>query len=267
MIIVGPAGLPIGYKSSEEGIPALAKMDLDALEVQFGHGITMKDEGAERIGKLARDVGVKLSVHAPYFINFNSKRPDVRKNSIGVLKKTAKIADALGAERVVCHCGSYSKMSSKEATENIADCLRKAVDKIKKERYRVMVGVETMGKTAVWGSLDEVIALTELVDVFPVIDFGHLYARSDGRLNSERDFEDIMEKYDSLRMPFLHAHFACVRYNEKGELGHLPISSKQPDFSLIAPVLKRRMYDMTIICESPLLDRDALVIKEMLAKA
>lgn len=264
MIHVGPAGLPIGAKTSEKGIPRLAEIGLDVLEVQFGHGITMKTEGAKRIGAIAKENNIIVSVHAPYYISFNSRKKETRDKSIDVLKRTAKIADALGAERVVCHCGSYSGLDSKEATNNIVECLIEVLDWISKKGYEVKIGIETMGRKNVWGSLEEVISVAKRIDVFPVIDFGHMHARHGGSLRCETDFEKIIQKYESLEIPFLHTHFSCVSYNEKGELGHLPISAKEPDFAFLVPVLNRRRYDIRIICESPLLDRDALVMKKML---
>ncbi|MEM2900358.1 MAG: TIM barrel protein [Thermoplasmata archaeon] len=249
---------------SEKGIPRLAEIGLDVLEVQFGHGITMKTEGAKRIGSIAKDYDIILSVHAPYYINFNSKKKETREKSKEVLKHTCRIVSALGAERVVCHCGSYSGLESNEATKNIAKCLREVLDWIRKKGYEVKIGIETMGKKNVWGSLEEVISVSRMIDVFPVIDFGHMHARLGGAIKSKEDFEKIIRRYEDLKIPFLHSHFSCVEYNEKGELGHLPISAKEPDFALLVPVLKKRNYDIRIICESPLLDRDALVMKKML---
>jgi deoxyribonuclease-4 len=60
-----------------------------------------------------------------------------------------------------------------------------------------------------------------------------------------------------------HFHISCIEYTDKGEKEHLPLSAKDPDMSLLAEALDGCRKDCTFICESPLLEEDALAFRKM----
>ena len=73
-ILFGTAGVPysIQKKDSISGIERVKELGLKAMELEFVRGVHMSEKTAEAVGKTAEENDVRLSVHAPYFINLNS---------------------------------------------------------------------------------------------------------------------------------------------------------------------------------------------------
>ncbi len=267
MIHLGPAGSPIGVKTTEEGVKRVADLGLDAMEVQFVRGVRMKVELAREIGKLAKELNVHLSAHAPYYVNLNSQKPETIEKSKEHILKTAEVADALGAKVIAVHAGYYSGSTSNKATEVMKKGIDYCADKIQDNGWKVLIGLETMGRVATWGTLDEIRQVcTSVEGVIPVVDFAHIHARYGGFLKTKEDFEELLERYEAIFDEFLHSHFTCINYGKKGEKNHLTLEAKEPDFAALAPVLKKKKYDITIISESPILEEDSLKMKEIIER-
>jgi hypothetical protein len=129
----------------------------------------------------------------------------------------------------------------------------------------MFIGLEMTGKLAGFGTLDEIIRICQDIEgVYPVIDWAHAHARDQGRFKRVQDFEDLLREYEEFTTDFLHCHFSCIEYGERGERRHLEIEEKSPDFAKLATVLKKREYDITIISESPVRDKDSLKMKRIL---
>jgi deoxyribonuclease-4 len=267
MIFLGPAGTPTVSKTIEDGVKKVAELGLHTIEVQFGRGVRMTPERAELLGKLAEEHNIRLSAHAPYFINLNSLKQETIENSKAQILKTAEVADAMNAYIVTVHAGYYSGKSSAAATAEIKRHVVECADKIKERGWNILIGLETMGKSRSWGTLEEIAEVCrERANVVPVIDFAHIHARANGCLRGAADFEAVLREYEKIYTRFLHAHFTCVAYGDKGEKYHLTLDAQDPDFAVLAEVLKRKSYDIIIISESPVLEQDSLVMKEILAE-
>jgi deoxyribonuclease-4 len=269
MLYIGPAGIPASSSAYEEGLEKISALGLNALEIEFVFGVRMGYEEASRIGRLAAKRGVRLSAHAPYYINLNSKEAAIVERSRGRIVDTMRMAGALGAKTVVVHAGYYSGMGSAEATrvmvERVSEC-RRAADAEGCES--VILGLETMGRRASWGTLPEIKEVSRRVErVYPVLDFGHIHSRCQGCLRTAEAFLGLLDDIEELGAPFLHCHFSGVEFGRAGERRHLEVRSASPDFALLAPLLLARPTDITLICESPLLEQDALLMKEMVGKA
>ena len=52
-----------------------------------------------------------------------------------------------------------------------------------------------------------------------------------------------------------------IEFTEKGERRHLPLEEGPPSYKMLIEVLKEFKCDGTLICESPLLEKDALRLK------
>ncbi len=235
------------------------------MEVQFVRGARMKESTAKDIGKEAEKHDILLSIHAPYYINLNSEKEETIEKSKERIMKSARLGDAMGAWIITVHAGYYSGMSSEKATEIIADGVVECAKKIKEENLSVKIGLEQMGKEKSWGTLDEIKKVMKRTDVaVPVLDFAHYHARFDGALETEEDFRELLEKYESIHDGHLHSHFSSIEYTEKGEKKHLNVEEHEPDFRKLASVLKEKDYDITVICETPELDRDSLRMKDIL---
>jgi deoxyribonuclease-4 len=265
MLFFGPAGNPPSARSTEDGVRLVSSLGLNALEVEFVRGVRMKREEARRVGRTAAELGVRLSAHAPYYINLNSRDPDIIKRSKEHILLTMDIAHELGAGIIVVHAGFYSEMPPEAATEIMAQGVAEVRERADAAGCSdVVLGLETMGKKASWGTFREMRRVCSLVkNVQPVVDFAHIHARGHGSVRTAADFENILAEFERFNSPFLHAHFTGIEWGPSGEKRHLELSAASPDFRLLAPLLHERKYDIALICESPLLERDAMVMKNI----
>lgn len=265
MYYFGPAGYPEDSKGPVDALERIRTLGLNALEVQFVRQVMMSEEKARLIGEKAKDFGILLSVHAPYYINFNSSNKETIKKSVEWVLRSARAADAMGAWIVVIHAGSYGTTSPDVATKNIVKGIRSCCKKLEDEGSGVYLGLETMGKKGYWGTPQEIAKVVEEIEgTCPVIDFAHLHARSNGSIKTEDDFENLIKSFEEIYTGRLHIHFSSVEFTDAGEKKHLPLDAKSPDFALLAPCLKKRSNDITIISETPLLEKDAVRMREIL---
>jgi len=278
--LFGPAGTAdrmkaLGVKKSLDVPRILSKMGLNAFEYQCGHGVAISIEAAEAFGKECEKYGVTPSVHAPYFISLSSENEETRLKSIEHIRKTAAVAKAMGAKRIVVHSGSCGKMSREEALFLAKDTLARAVVALKEDGTDcVSICPETMGKINQLGDLDEVMALCGVSEAFiPCIDFGHLNARTHGGIATREDFAAILDTIEKAlgqeRAKNIHCHFSKIEYSAGGEKKHLTFEDTLfgPDFGLLAPELVKRDMTPTVICESAgTQDLDAVAMYEIYKK-
>lgn len=260
----GPAGYPSAGKNPEGALEYTRELGLDALEVEFVRGARIKPERAEQIGAKARELDIRLSCHAPYYVSFNSDNPETREKSVGWVMDTARAAHHLGAYIIVIHAAAYGK-SPDTALQSVVDGLSRCRDALDGEGIRdVILGVETMGKVGQFGTLDEIERVMDQVDgVRPVLDVAHVHARGRGCLRTEDDMRDLTDRFFSLAGDIAHFHISCIKYGDKGEISHLPLDAKEPDMALLAGVLADSDQECTFISESPLIEKDAVVFRDM----
>jgi deoxyribonuclease-4 len=260
-IKLGPAGIPSNANGMLDGIQAVHALGLEAMEVEFVRGVHMGSELALKAGELAKKLSVHLSVHAPYYINLCN--PEKKDDSQKRIMLSCERARELGATIVVFHAGFYGKLAKEEALERVIKSCEEMVQQIKNSKSSVLLGLETTGKKSQFGTLEEIISLCKAVNgCVPVIDFSHIYARNNGKLN----MENILTSIKPLHLNDIHCHFSGIEFSDSGERRHLPISSGKPDFRSIAKSLLNEKINATIICESPLLEKDALKMKKILSE-
>jgi len=267
MIRVGPAGYPEGSKGPVDAVERVSAMKLDALEVQFVRQAKMAEDKAKALGSKARELGVVLSAHAPYYINFNSQNKEtVRKSSEWVMK-SARLAGLMGGYIIVIHASAYSGKPSK-ATVAVTKGVGKCRDAMEKEGIdSVLLGLETMGKKGSWGTLDEIEEVQSKVEgIVPVVDWAHLHAREGGWLNSEERFLEVLDRAGTMANGRLHCHFSCIEYTDAGERRHLDLKAKDPDYSLLTEALHNWSGDLTMISETPSPEQGAKQMAKMLAE-
>ncbi len=262
MMRFGPAGYPQGSKNPEDGFNITRSLGLDALEVEFVRGARISEEKARANGQLARDRDIRLSCHAPYFISFNSDKPETRDKSVDYVIDTVRAAHWLGAYIIVIHAASYGK-SPDTATQSVIDGLNRCKEIMDDEGIRdVTLGIETMGKTGQWGTLPEIAEVMRSVDgTAPVLDVAHTHARFHGRLKTEQDCRDLLDEFFPLAGPIAHFHISCIKYGDKGEISHLPLEAADPDMSMFARAVETYDRECTFVCESPLQEKDAVVFR------
>jgi deoxyribonuclease IV len=237
----GPAGLgPV--KEAVENLEHFSKLGLKACEIAFTYGAYIKDKNdAQEIGKKARERDIKLSIHAHYWINLNSKEKAKIEASKKRILECCKVGEWLRAYRVVFHPGFYGDIDKKESYENIKNAILDIQKEIKKEGWEVKIAPETTGKVNVFGSLEEIEQLVKDTGCEFTIDFAHILAR-----------EKVVD-YDKIKRLFgkhkqWHCHFSGIEYGEKGERNHKR-TSKEDWKGLLKNLPKDK--DIVIINESP----------------
>lgn len=272
--LFGPGGnsesfYAAGNKSTKQAPKWLSEIGLDAYEYQCGNGVTGSDANFVEVGTKAKEYGIAMSLHAPYFISLSGVETEKRLKSIDYIKKSVHAAELLGADRIVIHTGSASKITRTEALALASDTITRALDEIKTD---VKFGLETMGKINQLGTLDEVIELCRISPrLIPVVDFGHLNARDLGNVFvTEDDYKRVFDKIGSAltdeAAKNLHCHFSKIEFTSGGEKKHLTFEDSVygPEFSPLAKVLYENNLTPRIICESAgTMAEDALEMKRM----
>jgi len=209
----GPAGLG-GVNEAISNLEMYHKLGLKACEIAFTYGAYIKKkEDAIKIGRAAKRLGIKLSIHAPYWINLNSDdREKVRKSKERILR-CCEVGTWLGAHRIVFHPGYYGKKSKEETYENIKKQIWELKEEIKDKKYTPKLAPETTGKVNVFGSIDEIASLVKDTGCGFCIDFAHILARY-----KKYKFKEIFEKFKNHKQ--LHIHFSGIVYSDKGEKHH-----------------------------------------------
>ena len=262
--IFGPAGcslqyMELGYKGSLD-IPKITKLvGLDAFEYQCGRGVNIGEEKARALGKLALEEGIKLSLHAPYYISMSSVEEQKRLNSVNYILASARAVNAMGGDRIVVHTGSCGKISREKALELAKDAMKIAVDALDSEGLsNIHICPETMGKINQLGTLYEVMELCKLDErLIPCIDFGHLNARTRGELVADqKGYEKILDtihnELGEYRLKNFHSHFSKIEYTEGGEKCHLTFEDNVfgPFYEPLMELIAKKDLSPTFICES-----------------
>ena len=262
-IAFGPAGnsdsfSAAGYKSSKDAPEFLCGMGLNAYEYQCGNGVTVKEQGARSIGENAKRFGVRLSIHAPYYISMSGEAETKRLGSLRYFLQCGEAARWMGAGRVVFHPGGLGKSSREEALARSKDTLLYVIREMDAAGFGdIALCPEVMGKINQVGTLEEVLEMCLLDErLIPCVDFGHLNARTYGSLSSKEDFARVLDILENAlgyeRASRFHVHFSKIQYGKGGELRHLTFEDREfgPDFEPLAELFSERGYEPTVICES-----------------
>jgi len=271
MIRIGQAGIPLSCKgrTNKDGLVYTKQvLDLNAMEIQFVRGLyIMEDEEAQFLHDYAKENDVELHVHAPYYINLAGDSKEVELSFDKILY-SARLADKMGAKTVVVHPGFYGEDSPKKTMKKITKNVKKITTTFNKEKLKVKLGLETMGKKRVFGSLDEIIEICKNVKgVIPVVGLGHIHARTNGGLKKRKDFEEIFQKLKPLRLRHYLLHVTGVMYEDGNEYYHVPIKKGDMPLAPLIDVVLDNNYNVTFISESPLLEHDAVYIRLQVEKA
>ena len=197
-LLFGTGGTPHSSETNTtiDGIRRIAQLGLGCMEVEFVQGVRMGEAGARLVAEVAARERVKLSAHAPYFINLNSHEPEKIRASQDRIIQTARIAALCGAESIVFHAAFYLGDSPEETYNKVKKSLGEIMQQLKREHNRVWIRPEIMGKPSQFGNLEEILNLcTELEGVAPCIDFAHGHART-GAFNSYLEFASILQQVE-----------------------------------------------------------------------
>jgi deoxyribonuclease IV len=252
-IRVGPARCP-SRESPELAVELLLERGYDACEIDLESGFWLDYPWAERLGELAREHGIALSVHAPLFAF--PGHPDVKKSKMasGALDRTAGIAAAAGAEIVVIHPGFWLGRTPERSIDDVVASLGTLREKLVSKDRAVAFGVEVMGRVSELGSIDHVVEIASRVDwVRPVVDFAHMHATSDGAFTDADAFAAVLEAADDAIEPGapFHVHFSDIAYANRNETKHLSYGEGTLRADPLREALDRFERPATVISESP----------------
>lgn len=226
----------------------------------------MGEAGARLVAETTTKAGVKLSAHAPYFINFNAREPEKIRASQDRMLQTARIALLCGAESIVFHAAFYLDAPPEKAYDTVKKYLGETLNQLKQEKNRVWIRPEIMGKASQFGTLDEILNLsTEVEGIAPCLDFAHWHART-GEFNSYQEFASILlqvkERLGRAALDNMHIHISGIAYGKKGEIKHLNLKESDFQYGELLKALKDYDVKGIVICESPNLEEDALLLQE-----
>lgn len=274
--IFGTVGSPSGTPKKPGGsVGAIAfskSIGLQALELGWVQSVRVTEATCDLIKGASEEHAVSLSVHAPYFINLNATAeewPKSRKR----LMDAAHYGYLAGATDIIFHPGSYFGNPPADVLKIAIPRLKGCIDELKKNGDKVTIRPETMGKSAMLGSIEDAIAMSAAMDmVQPCIDFAHMHARpGDGSMNTYEEWSKLLENYKkqlgAKALKNLHIHLSGIEYGEKGEKNHLTLADADLDLKALFKALHDFGCAGRILCESPIMEEDALNMKKAWMKA
>jgi deoxyribonuclease-4 len=265
----GTVGSPMNTPKKPSGsvgaIHYSREIGLDALELGWVQSVRVSAETCALIKAAAKEKDVAVSVHAPYFINLNADKEEWPK-SRQRLMDAAHYGNLAGATDIIFHPGSYFERPADEVLEVAIPRLQGCVDELRAAGNPVTLRPETMGKTAMLGSLEDTLAMArEIRGVVPCLDFAHLHARAgDGSINSYEEWSARLKLYSNAlgkpALKHLHIHLSGIEYGPKGEKNHLKLEEADLDIKALFKALYDAGAGGRILCESPIMEEDALTM-------
>lgn len=268
-LLFGTVGSPLSTPKKPGGsvgaVQRLAELGLGALELGWVQSVRVTPETCALIRATAAEHAVAVSVHAPYFINLNATAEEWPK-SRQRLMDAAHYGNLAGATDIIFHPGSYFAQPPETvlplAIERLAGC----VDELRQAGNPAILRPEMMGKSAMLGSFEDTLAMSRAIPgVQPCIDFAHLHARpGDGSMNTYDEWARLLDAYaaalGAASLETLHIHMSGIAYGPKGEKEHLPLLESDLDFRAIFKALKDFKCAGRMLCESPAMEDDALIL-------
>ena len=265
----GTAGFPKGANKKDPigALQVVHNLGLDCLELEFAHGIRMKDETAQEINKTARKLGISLTAHAPYYINLNAKEQDKIDASINRLLQTARLAGMCGAYSMTFHAAFYMKDDPTTVFGIVKKYLKQITDHLHNEQNEIHLRPELTGRKSQFGTLEELCTLSkEVQQVYPCLDFAHSI-NDDESTNNYTFFSEVFTRYrKSLgkgALSQMHIHVAGIEIGSKGETKILPLLESKFNYQDFLRACKEFNLRGSVIVESPNQEEDALMLKKL----
>lgn len=271
-LLFGTAGVPNSTAKKNnpvEGVKRIHELGLDCMQLEFAHGVRMKEEVSSALRKVSYELGIPLTSHGPYYINLNAREQDKIDSSVERIIQTAKISDLCGAESMTFHAAFYMKDSPYDVFDLVEKSLNVIEERLSRLDIEIELRPELTGKTSQFGSLEELINLSKSVaSCKPCMDFSHLYART-GSVNDYNGFCETLETLKTELGPNalkeMHIHISGISSNSKGDLKHLNLEKSKFNWKDLMKALKDMDCRGYVICNSPNLEVDAGMLKQYYA--
>ena len=268
-LLFGTAGVPnstVKKNNPVEGVKRIHELALDCMQLEFAHGVRMKEEVSSALRKASYEMGVPLTSHGPYYINLNAREQDKIDSSVERIIQTAKISDLCGAESMTFHAAFYMKDSPYDVFDLVEKSLNVIEERLSRLDIEIELRPELTGKTSQFGSLEELISLSKSVNSCkPCMDFSHLYART-GSVNDYKGFCETLEtlktELGANALKEMHIHISGISSNSKGDLKHLNLEKSKFNWKDLMKALKDMDCRGYVVCNSPNLEVDAAMLKQ-----
>jgi deoxyribonuclease-4 len=255
----GTVGSPIGTPKKPGGsvgaIEFSKSVGLNTLELGWVRSIRVTEKTCAAIKQAGEEHEVDLSVHGSYFFNLNATDEEWPK-SRQRLMDAAYYGNLAGATDIIFHPGSYFKQPPEEVLKVAIPRLKGVADELRKAKNPVTLRPETMGKSAMLGSLEDTLAMSKAIKNGP----------GDGSVNSVEEWTQIIEAYQAAlgkeSLKTLHIHLSGIEYGPKGEKKHLALGESDLKVLFLFEVLRDYGCAGRILCESPIMEADALNMKQ-----
>jgi deoxyribonuclease-4 len=261
MIRFGFAGIPLSCKGRtyKDGIIYAKNNGLDAIEVELIKGErTLSEDDARELRVLSESLDIELYTHAPYYTNLAGDELELEASRKKILS-AGKLAQLMGSKILVIHLAMYNGLSSTEVTDRVVKEVRDLRNNFLENGITAKIGLETMGRKELFGSLDEVVGVCKRVkETIPVLDFGHIHAREKGGLQDRESIEKVFNKVTPLNIPFYLIHLSGTISKEEGEYYHTSLKRSNLKFEPIFEILLEREMNAAVISQSPLLEHEAV---------
>jgi deoxyribonuclease-4 len=266
-LLFGTAGTPhtARRRSTIDGIERVAELGLSCMEIEFVQSVQMGEATAAKVAETAARTGVRLSVHAPYYINLNAREPEKVVASQQRLLKAARIGALCGASSVAFHAAFYMGDPPGQAYETIKRHLAEVLEELDREDNHIWIRPELMGRGTQFGDLEELLRISADLDrVAPCVDFAHWHART-GAYNTYPEFTEVLgrlkEHLGRTALETMHIHVAGIQYTAKGERKHLNLTESDLNYRDLVRALHDCRAGGLLVCESPNLEEDALILQ------
>lgn len=267
-LIFTTAGQPICTEGAgyERAFQILEELKLDGMELEFVHGVRMSPPNQKLVKELSKAKDMVLTAHGPYYINLNSKEDEKIEASKKRIIDTAKMAESIGGYSITYHAAFYMGMDKKDVYNRIEKSTAEIVETLQKENVRIWIRPETTGKGTQWGDVEEIVRLSKTFEqVLPCVDFSHLHARTNGKYNTYDEFAKVFEtignEIGQYALENFHAHIAGIEYGEKGEKKHLLLEESDMNYKDLMKAFKDFDVKGVVVCESPIMEKDAVLLK------
>lgn len=263
------AGIPLSTpkRGTKEGIKHVRDLGLGGMEFEFVHSVNLTEEKAIEAGQIAKENDVILSAHGSYYINLNAQLPQKVAASRKRIMDAANTTRAAGGFSVTFHPAYYLKDEKSAVYNNVKTQLKRIIQELRDSGNNITISPETTGKGTQFGELKELTQLSaEIEGIRPCIDFAHLHARSIGKYNTHEEFRDVLSHVETElgreALNEMHMHVAGIEYGQKGEKHHLILEDSDLKYKELLQALKEFKVKGSLVCESPNIEEDALLMKK-----
>ena len=153
-LLFGTAGVPNSTPKKNnpiDGVKQVHALGLDCMQLEFAHGVRMKEEVSSGLRKVSYELGVPLTSHGPYYINLNAREQDKIDSSVERIIQTAKISDLCGAESMTFHAAFYMK----DSPYDVFDLVQKSLNVIEERLNRLDIQIELRPSSPSWSFRQE----------------------------------------------------------------------------------------------------------------